>query len=95
MAYWTFTKSLSFLVQLVSEILISKVIQLKWGGVHNYTMCNAQWKCLPLKDTNHTFKLYQKICLDQYIKIYQGEIKFDKGLKEISKIIDFIFGQNM
>ena len=28
----TYTKSFSFLVQWVSEIFISKVIQLKWGG---------------------------------------------------------------
>ena len=28
----TYTKSFIFLVQWVSEILISKVIQLKWGG---------------------------------------------------------------
>ena len=34
----TYTKSFSFLVQLVSEILISKVIQLKWGGPQLYNL---------------------------------------------------------
>ena len=37
----TYTKSFSFLVQWVSEILISKVIQLKWGGNQlNTVHCN-------------------------------------------------------
>ena len=34
----TYTKSFSFLVQLVTEILISKVIQLKWGGPQLYNV---------------------------------------------------------
>ena len=53
MVYWskkkvwhigTYTKSFSSLVQLVSEILISKVIQLKWEGPQLYIV---QWLQIP------------------------------------------------
>ena len=54
MAYWNLHKKFNFLVQLVSDILISKVIQLKWG-VTIYTM----WHCLahtrPLAIASPTF----------------------------------------
>ena len=52
-------------MQLVSEILISKVIQLKLGGgVHNYTMCNGNiW---PAK------KVERQIYLDKYLVCRTG-----------------------
>ena len=46
----TYTKSFSFLVHLVSEILISKVIQLKWGSSHLY---NVQWLMYQRKPPLH------------------------------------------
>ena len=56
----TYRKSFSFLVQCVSEILISKVIQLKWGVVTNYTLCNG-CHCISCFDTKLLWCYFSRI----------------------------------